>query len=445
MRWFRLDVLFWGVPLALWLFTLYFTYKYATNVPYSDAWLYPDYVVASWPATPRDLWAYLWTQHNEHRIVWDSLFQLLLVRYTAWNQYLAAFPGVLFLGAGNLCFLWHVSRRYPELPQLQRLLLLGTLSLWLFNFRQHELLTENMVACLGLLHLTFVLYSNRFRQFAEHGRGAIILGFLLVVGALCVVHGLALCAFTILFVATALVVRHTVRKAHIVLASFALLLPVVYFTGWQTVPNHPSVLDGLHRPYEAALFLFALIGHPFAATPFYAIRIGIGILLLAMAGLAVAIAADGGTALWRLLVQYPLLFITGITILGTMVGRVGFGIQQAGASRYVPMGALFAATTLLLVFDTLPRLPLSLRRVFIASIFCLTIPVWYVNYREAVVAGWTRRTVLNAYRDCVLAHQDSPESCDDRGALLPVQHKRTLDRLVKMLRDHRMSFFAHTP
>ena len=437
-RWSRPDVLFWGVPLALWLFTLYFTYKYATNVPYADTWAYTDLVVGLQPVTPQVLWA----QNNEHRLVWQTLFQVLLARYTAWNQYLAAFPAVLFLGAGNLCFLWYVARRYRDLPQLQRLLLLGTLSFWLFNFRQHEILTWNMMACWGLLHLALVLYGTTFPQFAEHGRGAITLGVLLVLGTLSTGQGLALCAFTLLFSVVALVVRHKLLKAHVALAGFALLLLVVYFTDWHTLPYHPSVTSGLHQPYEAGRFLLALLGDPFATTPRYAVQAGIVVLLLVVASLAVAFRHERDAALWTLLVQYPWLGMTGIVMVSIMVGRVGMGIEQAVVSRYVPMGALFAATVLLLVCDTLPRFHPSLRPVLLAGLFCLTLPVWYVHYREAVVAGWTQRTVFNAYRDCVLAHQDSPESCDDGGALLPV--KDALDRRVKLLRDHRMSFFAQT-
>jgi hypothetical protein len=162
-RWFSLDTLFWGAPLSLWLFTLYFTYKYATNIPYADSWEYTEMVVGLRPVT----FSVLWEQHNEHRIVWQTLFQLLLARYTAWNQYLAAFPAVLFLGAGNLCFLWHVSRTRPELTRLQRLLLLGTLSFWLFNFRQYEIFLWQMMATWGLLHLVLVLYGQYFGHFLE--------------------------------------------------------------------------------------------------------------------------------------------------------------------------------------------------------------------------------------------------------------------------------------
>src|SRR5215467_8512388 len=128
-----LDALFWCVPVTLWLFTLYFTYKYATNVPYADSWEYTELALGLRPATL----SVLWEQHNEHRIVLQRLFQLLLARYTAWDQYLAAFPAGLFLGAGNLCFLWQVARTRPHLTTVPRLLLLGTLSLWLFNFRQY--------------------------------------------------------------------------------------------------------------------------------------------------------------------------------------------------------------------------------------------------------------------------------------------------------------------
>jgi hypothetical protein len=437
-RGLRLDLLFWGVSLALWLLTLYFTSQYATNVPYADAWGYTELVTGLQPATL----SVLWEQNNEHRVVWQTLFQLPLARYTAWNQYLAAFPAVLLLGAGNLCFLWHVSRTYPALPTLQRFLLLDTLALWLFNFRQHEIFTWNEMACLGLLHWTFVLYSTRFRPFAEHGRGAISLGVLLVVSALCVGQGLALCVFTLLFSAVTLMVRGTLLDAHIALASLALLLMAAYFMNWHMLPYHPSVLSGFHRPYDAALFLFALIGSPFAAKSMHAILTGIGILLLVAASLAVALWHDRGNTLWGLLVQYPLLIIAGIVLPTIMVGRVGFGLPQALASRYVPTAALFAATTLLLVFDTLPRSRPRLRTVLVASLFCLTIPVWYVNYREAVVAEWTQRTQLNAYRDCVLAHQDGPESCDG-SQVLPFKDR--LDRYVKLLRDHRLSFFAQPP
>jgi hypothetical protein len=134
--------------------------------------------------------------------------------------------------------------------------------------------------------------------------------------------------------------------------------------------------------------------------------------------------------------------ITVIVMLSIVVGRVGFGVSQALVSRYVPMGALFAATTLLLVCDTLLRSRPSLRTAFIACVFFLTLPVWYANY-HAVTVKKTLYTRLSAYRDCVLAHRDSPESCDSGRYAYPDQ--KTLARRVKLLRDRRLSFFAQTP
>lgn len=437
--WFRPDSLIWCVPLLLWVFTLYFTYKYAADVPTADAWGYTELVVGLQPVTL----PVLWEQHNEHRIVLQTLFQLLLARYTARNQYLAAFPAVLFLGAGNLCFLWQISRSRLGLTRLQRLVLLGTLSFWLFNFRQYEILVWNMMATWGLLHLTLVLYSNMFGQFAEHGRGAITLGFLMLVGVLSTSQGLVLCVFTLLFSAVALGVRRKLLKAHVALASFALLLMVAYFIDWHTLPYSPSVTSAFKRPHDAVRFFFALVGSPFATTLVYAVQSGVVSLLLVAVGMMVVIWHERGNALWIVMVRYPLLIISGIVMVTVIVGRVGLGMQQALVSRYVPMGALFAATLLLLVFDTLLRFRPLLRTVFVTSLFCLTIPVWYVHYRDAVVFGRTYRTHLNTYRDCVLAHRDSPELCDDGGNLYPF--KDALDRRVKLLRDHRMSFFAHTP
>jgi hypothetical protein len=265
----------------------------------------------------------------------------------------------------------------------------------------------------------------------------------MVVGVLCTGQGLALCVFTLLFTGVALVMRKKLLKAQVALASFTLLFMVVYFIDWHRLPYSPSMMSVLQRPSEALHFFFMLIGSPFAATSTYAIQAGIVVLLFVVAGLTGVIWHQRSNALWVLLVRYPWLVITAIVMPTVMVGRVGLGVQQALQSRYVPMATLFAATTLLLIFDTLPRSRSLLRIVLVTSLFLVTLPGWYFTYRDAVIMGWASRTQRNAYRDCILVHRDSPESCDDGGALYP--GKDILNRRVKLLRDHRMSFFAQAP
>jgi hypothetical protein len=181
-----------------------------------------------------------------------------------------------------------------------------------------------------------------------------------------------------------------------------------------------------------------LAGSPFAWQETWATRIGLVVLGLFAGGVAAAIGRRSTEGIWRLLVQYPIIWVNLIAMGSILIGRMGFGPGQATASHYVPFTALFVATALLLSFDQLKN-PAT-RRAALAVTVAALLPLWWLCYQNGVQEASARRQGLDGYRACVLADPDQMAKCDGSRV---APDAATLTRRTMILRQHGLSFFAY--
>lgn len=435
----QLAAAVWLIPLGLWAFALYFTSKYASNVPYWDAWEYAELVAGVRPLT----WGALWEQHNEHRIVWQTLFEVAWGRWARWDQYWASFAPMLVLGAGYCYLVVRAVRARPHLTPLQRALLVGALSPMLFTFRQYDFLLFDMMLCWAILAAAMIVFADLFPKYVagrDEGGGAgraAALGGLVVVAALSTGQGLAVNVFVLAAGALALALRKPLPRGYAWLAALSAGLIAAYFVGYAKPPAHPPVTAALESPLLVAEYAAGLLGAPFAWRLRYAVFVGAAVAAVFAAAAAALVKRMGRDALWEVASRYPLIPMSAVLLGAILVGRVGFGAGQALASRYVAYTLLLVVPILLLALDLLGggRARTALLALLVAAI----VPVWYLGYREGLHEGWVRRNDLRTYRDCVLAQPYALEACDGKNVYpVPV----TLRRRTALLRDHGLCFFA---
>jgi hypothetical protein len=425
----------WCVPLALWVGIVAFTAAYAVDVPYMDSWDYTEFIAGLQPVTLK----YLWMQHNEHRLVWEKLFLYAgWARATGWNEYGAAFIPDVLVGLAAAIFLIRSMQRRPHATGMVRAMLVASLSLWLFTFRQWQNLIWSAGFSWALLFLAFVLFEEYFRRYVARGRGVWPTAVLLIIAPFCCANGLALPAFVLLWGALALWLGEAWPRSYLPLCLLAAMMIVSYLIAYHKPPPNPSLLAALTRPWDAAAYSIIWLGSPFHPRPLFAGLAGLAFVVTFIARAKYYGAGDPSRALRQILTRYPHFIIGAIVLVVMMIGRVGFGPRQAAASRYVNFSVLVVVTGWLYLFDSVPHHARSAQARVGTIILTISVLCWYAGYvgaRDAGRAVWSKRAT---YRDCVLSHPTTFSLCDASGVY---PDGREVHRRTEILRQHRLSFF----
>ena len=335
MRWLAFLLL-----LAPALSQLFLINRYGVDLPYSDQWDAVGRLFAKMDAGTLGI-ADFFAQHNEHRILFPLLIFYPLARLTHWNVRAELFViwGIYVLLAWNLWLLmsetgFSLSRKSYWLFFAICVLLFSPLQ-W-----QNQLWGFQVGFVLPLL---FIIASLRIALKGRHPWnfiGTILLGFActfsIASGFMC----------WILTLPVLLMRGGTIswrdRKGWWAVWCVAFAGSVALYLHGYVKPSYPvSLWEELMSPAEAVLYWLTYLGSPFA---FGTALAPVGVSL--EAGPVVALGLCGAAAyLWRwrrdaslIARALPWLMFALITVISatlTTIGRMGFGIGQALASRYV--------------------------------------------------------------------------------------------------------------
>jgi hypothetical protein len=340
-RWAPLFV--WGIwGLAL-LATLAFVGRYSNNFPMDDMTCYAPALLGLEPvegAGPVGV-AFLWSQHNEHRLPLPKLIWVTLLRPTHDFRAIMVF-NTLALGALALAMIWAAkqlrgSTSYPD----------AFFPLALLNWAQYYNLLRSFqqftcsTGLAGTLLIIIVWRGNQLRLGA-----AVVAGLCLVLLPLCGANGVALVPALALWLGY-WGVRHWRspephgRRDGLVtggLALAALLLVPLYFRGLRSIPGgpHPGPWPTFRTGVE---FLTGGFGGE-AAQPCWPLS-GLGVFTLMLASAAVLAVAwyrrprERGRALGLL----SFLAAMGCLALGLGWGRAAPDPGSGFESRYVTAAA----------------------------------------------------------------------------------------------------------
>lgn len=330
---FRLTVAAFLLPFALLPF---YIAHFGVSTPYSDEWsLVPDLrKFLSGTLTFGDLFAL----HNEHRLFFPKLFLLPLIAVTGFNTKASMFvTGLMFmatLGAIISVYLKRFAKAESAayLPLFSfTLLSLGQYENLLYGFQT----TFILPALTGVLAFYFIEKANTPDETSPSAAAlaaaavcATIASFSSAMGLLVWVIGAAqLAANTGLKKWKFLLVWSVIGAAQWLL----------YFHGYAKPDASPSMLAALHTPVRYAVFLLTMLGNVIVTLKLPALAAGTGATLAAFWG-ARRLRGElrfKDISFWLALMGYGLC-TAGIIALG----RCGFGLGQALASRYTSFTAL---------------------------------------------------------------------------------------------------------
>ncbi|MCK8491631.1 hypothetical protein M0L20_07180 [Spirosoma sp. RP8] len=281
----------------------------------------------------------LFSQYNEHRIVFDRL--VFLADYALFGE--LNFSHLILVGNLSLvliCLLFFKAS-FRGFPLHQKLLFLLPVAYSLFLFQYWELSTWSMAALQNLYVIPFAMLS--LYSLSRPGRGA----FALACGAAILAtftsgNGM----FTFVTGAALLLLIQSYRQLVLWLVVSALTI-AFYFLGYIRPPYHPDVVDSLfNHSGRAIAYFFTLTGMILGpGRPTASMLFGIASLLFSLGLLGYAwytkrISSNLPVIGW-------LLFLY-LTCLSLMATRSGMGLGHATTPRYgIVVVMLFATQSVL--------------------------------------------------------------------------------------------------
>ncbi|NEU65601.1 hypothetical protein [Spirosoma agri] len=334
--------------LAIPVFIYYKTiFENAFNFPYEDDFNSALSFISDYAFGNLTFWGKLkliFSQYNEHRIVFDRL--VFLTDYALFSE--LNFSHLIIIGNLSLlliCALF-LTVAFPRLPLNQKLLYLLPVAYSLFLFQYWELSTWSMAALQNLYVIPFAMFS--LYSLSKSGRNT----FLLACGAAILAtftsgNGM----FTFLAGAALLLLTQSYRKLVLWLVIMASTI-ALYFWGYIRPPYHPDIVDSLFNHTGRAIgYFFTLTGMlvgPGRAT--LSILFGALSLLVSVGLLGYLLYTKRFTDYLPLIGWLLFLYLTCLSLMAT---RSGMGIGQAATPRYGIVVVMLFATQSVLALETI--------------------------------------------------------------------------------------------
>ena len=276
------------------------------------------------------------SQHNEHRIVYDRIWTLLcykINREVNFN-YLSLIGNLSLFG---IFFLW-----YQKAQQINKqLLLIIPISILIFNVSFYENMTFAMATMSNITIFLFSLLSIHFLTKEKLTNGYLFSAILFFFFAVFTQGGGLFLVPISLFI----LAYRKLRKQLIIFSITSLLVILLYFYGYESPSYHPSALSTLiDFKLRALWFSFAFLGNAFSFNLIYTNDINKSVVLTSVIGLLFFVAY-----LYLIKLKYykknlfifSVLSLIILTSFITGVTRCQFGMETSGASRYRISSVLF--------------------------------------------------------------------------------------------------------
>ncbi len=334
----RSEIVYCLIVLAVIIVHFYLITTYSINLPFSDDFdqqlaRLRNYEIGVW-----NLWQFLFEQHNEHRITTTHLLTLLsywwLGEVNIRIQVIIA-SVILVALVVSFALLVKAEVRLKVLAITACFFLLpNPSSVWLGGSMQYY-----TVVLFGVLSLYFLRNLHRpFHFFAS------ITCFYLAMFSM---------ASGIVMIFPALLMLVVERKATVLVkliwVSLAALCLIVFFNGYQTFDNKPSIFYSLTNPVFAIQYFLLILGNPF-----FGIELGRVVQLASafLIGVLVvqAVRLKTKSDILYETSAYVALYLIGIVTL-VVAGRVGFEEwETALSSRYqIYVKSFWVAALILLI------------------------------------------------------------------------------------------------
>lgn len=305
--------------------------KRAVDVPLWDEWEWAELVYAAHQHTLT--LGRLWQPHNEHRILVPNLLMLALDALGGWTPVREQLLSLVMLALTQLA-VWRIVRRTVP-TALRGIAFLGATVL-LLGLAQFENLSWGFqmawfLCNLGVVTVVLLLTGPRVST-----RDVLLAAAVALAASVSSSQGLV--AWPVGLVALVLVPRRAVARAGFWVVLGALTVAIV-----RAGAPHGDAAGAAQLAHPGGIIRYALVylGTPLTLGLGATIALAAGAVLVVWLGALAGLALRAGLRLrvrlapWLALAAYPLL-----AVVPTALARAGFGVEQAGSSRYTSVATL---------------------------------------------------------------------------------------------------------
>ena len=333
-----------GLAFAPFVILCVYILKYASDLPAYDQWFFALTLEKFYDGSLTFL--DLWSQHNEHRILFPRLIMLTLARMTHWNIYYELAANLL-LGIGICAVIFQQIRRTEKYFNIRSNSAYFIASLFLFSLAQAEnwLWGWQLTFFLNVFAFLLGIYFLSAPSLPPRNfLGALAAG---VISSYSLANGLLFWLFGLVILAIHPMKNDAKTRLLALWLSVATLIFISYLWDFHQNPTHqPSLLFFLNKPWNFLEYFFANLGAPFSfggyrqliAVGTGSLGVGIYLLLLYITSRLVRKRQEALLIVvaWLSLATYSILSA------GLMaVGRTGLGVEQALSLRYITISNLF--------------------------------------------------------------------------------------------------------
>lgn len=348
-----------------------YIYSFGMYFPFWDQWELVEPLVSLY--NDKYDFAFLFKQHNEHRIVFPRILMLSLAYFSHWNHALELFLG-FFLGFSIFIFSITILYNFKNITDDMKFifLLLSTITLLSIYQDENWLWGWQNQIFLSVLSTISVCY---FLSFKNSSFSFIFSIFCAFVASFSFTNGLLVWIIGILIMIVS-------RKKIIFLFIWIITtisVFILYFYSYHSLDHHPSVLIFLQVPLEFFGYVITFLGgaiFPLSTVSRYILG-SIGVLLFIFVSYF---------SILKILNREPyFIFGYGLAIFGilsacaTAVGRCGFGMGQGHSSRYTTISTVFWYGLIIICSHLYLKMKgkIYIKYLFIAILICTS----YCNIR----------------------------------------------------------------
>ena len=386
-----------------------FIKSFSVNVPVGDDWALLPFFDSLKSGTAN--FEIFFSQHNEHRIFFPRIIFAILAFSSGWNinveiwfSFIISIVSFIFIcGISQISFGKHLHLSVIA-TALSSLIFFSPIQVenWLWGF---QIAWFVIISC--MISAAYLLSATNFKF------KVLVSASLCLVASFSSAHGLLTwIAITPLILS----IRRSWKDKVLTLASwyFGFLASVVAYTnGYQKPSYHPDTLFFLKNPIDFLKYFFSLTGSPFNVnqTPIAGI---LGLFAVSFFTyfnwlfLKYLLAKDDNDsnrllslslAPWLSIGWFAILFA-----LMTSVGRAGFGVEQAMASRYTSISNLLFISCLqigLLIYSQ-KRIYLRRKHVFWQGFMtALIVLIFLIQYLNGISMGSEYKIQRSQGKECL--------------------------------------------
>jgi hypothetical protein len=369
--------------------------------PFWDQWAEINSIAngAHWTS-----WKWLWSQHNEHRLL-ITRFLLLLDLHLFGGKNISLFVEIYLCQISAWGAVCYALERFTGFERSLKNTLEGLFGFSLFHLNQAENLTWafQVSFVLPFALVTVALLTIAFFERPRHPMlAAIAIGLAPLIAGLNLAGGLLIGPVAIAFAALKrLPLRYIAAIAALFLASSS-----AYLIDYKASDPSHTVLDAL--PHHKALFVYVLtyLGASWTRLLPHKERLICFLSLIAFAYLVLQAARHRSRTSsfeWFCVAECSLIIATALL---TGLGRLQMGVGQAYAGRYQTPAMLYWASLCTLFLIRVWRLrPLHFLQVQAPVVVVLIwsaftfIPLWRATVRHADLLSSACNTVMNGNQD----------------------------------------------